>query len=336
MPEMPVPDAAAAVALLNRIWWQERWLELESEGSVDLPAYTGTTLRGALGAVMLPELCERGGQCGEQCELPARCRFYTLFEQSRAQGGKGSNTPKPFILEAPLGESLRTIAHGGSVEPPWELLPGQPLPILANDCRLGAQPGGRMALCLRALGSAGAALNGVVEGIRRRGLDVSGGRLRLAAVQGGRQSLAIPVPDVPPRRLRVALVTPTILKADDGYVLDPVVLGRKLLDQALVRAVSVLNTFFLRDGDRIPFIRPEWPGIFMTGHRLFHYRLRRRSYRQGRWMEFDGVVGWIEWEGDLTPALPWLRAAELLHIGQKATFGLGKVEIVTPDSQPPE
>jgi CRISPR/Cas system endoribonuclease Cas6 (RAMP superfamily) len=65
----------------------------------------------------------------------------------------------------------------------------------------------------------------------------------------------------------------------------------------------------------------------MPGSRLFRYELPRHSYRQGKWMNFDGVVGWIEWEGELDSVLPWLRAAELLHVGQKATFGMGKLEL---------
>ena len=73
----------------------------------------------------------------------------------------------------------------------------------------------------------------------------------------------------------------------------------------------------------------------MTGYRLFRYSLPRQSYRQARWMDFDGVIGWIEWEGvGCSAALPWLKAAELLHIGQKATFGLGSVELVIPTRPP--
>ena len=69
----------------------------------------------------------------------------------------------------------------------------------------------------------------------------------------------------------------------------------------------------------------------MTAYRLFRYRLPRHSYRQGKWMDFDGVVGWMEWEGPGVGAMvPWLRAAEALHVGQKATFGLGRVELVEP------
>jgi CRISPR/Cas system endoribonuclease Cas6 (RAMP superfamily) len=66
----------------------------------------------------------------------------------------------------------------------------------------------------------------------------------------------------------------------------------------------------------------------LTAHRLFRYRLTRHSYRQGRWMEFAGIVGWLEWEGAVDMILPWLYAAQFLHVGQKATFGFGRLEIV--------
>lgn len=35
-------------------------------------------------------------------------------------------------------------------------------------------------------------------------------------------------------------------------------------------------------------------------------------------------------EGDVSPFAPLLRAAEILHAGKGAVFGLGKVEVVAP------
>ena len=32
-------------------------------------------------------------------------------------------------------------------------------------------------------------------------------------------------------------------------------------------------------------------------------------------------------EGDLTPFVPLLRAAEILHVGKGATFGLGRIAV---------
>ena len=63
-----------------------------------------------------------------------------------------------------------------------------------------------------------------------------------------------------------------------------------------------------------------------AGHRLFHYQLPRRSYRQEKWLDFDGVVGYLELE--VTSGMPFARAAETLHFGQKATFGLGRIRVL--------
>jgi len=50
-------------------------------------------------------------------------------------------------------------------------------------------------------------------------------------------------------------------------------------------------------------------------------------------MRFDGVVGYMDLMGDLTPAMPFFRAAEILHFGQKATFGLGEVRCLQMDNE---
>ena len=322
------PDFLAA------IYWEERWLELEAVGDVDLPAYAGSTLRGALGTVMRPELCAQPGGCGPACARPAECRFYALFEQSRAGNGQGANIPKPLILETPLGEPLAGIARGDAIQPPYELVPSHPLPILRNRWRLGVPAGETLSLGLRGLGIAGAALDGVAAGVERHGLEVKGGRLRLVGVSGGRRTLLVQGPSGGPvggepaaRRLRLTLTTPTLIRTGNATCLDPARLGTVVLQQAVVRTVSLYNAFFAPRHTKLPFIEADFPQVVLTGHRLFHYQLPRQSYRQGRWMDFDGVIGWLEWEGDVAPLIPWLRAAEVLHIGQKATFGLGRVEL---------
>jgi hypothetical protein len=157
---------------------------------------------------------------------------------------------------------------------------------------------------------------------------VKGGQLRLASAAGRKWRLKGAVAEA--RRLRVALVTPALLAERPGTIFDPARLAAAVLNRSVVRPMEIFNAHFARKaGYELPFHRPEWPDMVLTGHRLFHYRLPRRSYRQGKWMDFDGVVGWIEWEGrGCGAATPWLRAAEILHIGQKATFGQGRIELL--------
>ncbi len=54
---------------------------------------------------------------------------------------------------------------------------------------------------------------------------------------------------------------------------------------------------------------------------------KRWSQRQQTSMTLGGVVGRIDLEGDLTPFASLLAAAEVVHVGKGATFGLGKVAV---------
>jgi len=39
------------------------------------------------------------------------------------------------------------------------------------------------------------------------------------------------------------------------------------------------------------------------------------------------LLGRFDLKGDLTPFVPLLRAAEILHVGKGATFGLGRIAV---------
>jgi hypothetical protein len=54
---------------------------------------------------------------------------------------------------------------------------------------------------------------------------------------------------------------------------------------------------------------------------------QRYSNRQERKMDFGGLLGTVELDGDLAPLAPLLRTAEVVHVGKGATFGLGKLEL---------
>lgn len=56
--------------------------------------------------------------------------------------------------------------------------------------------------------------------------------------------------------------------------------------------------------------------------------MERYSNRLQEKMDFSGLMGEIEFAGDITPFVPWLSAAEVLHIGRNTTFGMGQVEVL--------
>jgi hypothetical protein len=52
-------------------------------------------------------------------------------------------------------------------------------------------------------------------------------------------------------------------------------------------------------------------------------------------MKLGGLVGTLTLECDLSPFAPLLRAAEILHTGKDAAFGLGKIEVLAGAATPP-
>ena len=56
-------------------------------------------------------------------------------------------------------------------------------------------------------------------------------------------------------------------------------------------------------------------------------RLEQYSNRLKGKMDLSGLLGELEFAGDLTPFVPWLLAAQILHIGRNTTFGMGRIEV---------
>lgn len=53
----------------------------------------------------------------------------------------------------------------------------------------------------------------------------------------------------------------------------------------------------------------------------------RYSNRIGEKMDFSGLIGSVWFEGEITPFVPWLYAAQVLNIGRNTTFGMGRVQM---------
>lgn len=67
--------------------------------------------------------------------------------------------------------------------------------------------------------------------------------------------------------------------------------------------------------------------VELTNENLKLEHLERYSNRLQKKMDLSGMLGEVEFEGDLTPFVPWLFAAQVLHIGRNTTFGMGQIEV---------
>jgi len=128
------------------------------------------------------------------------------------------------------------------------------------------------------------------------------------------------------RRIRIAFLSPAMLKLGHRPTFSPEDLANHFFENVVRRARDAYLTCW---GEWPPWVESPVSNAKLTAHRLFHYDLPRHSFRQDKWLEFDGALGYLNLEGELSAGMPWARAAEALHFGQKAAFGLGNVRVFT-------
>ncbi len=322
---------------LEKIWWREAWLTMEAAEAAELPPYLGSGIRGALGHLLRAALCEDSG-CGHDCQRPDACRYFSLFERNR-QGAK------PFVLLAPGPPGLEEVALGGPVHLPFRTraaAAGEKTPRLRYTEQQRFAPGARMEFGIRLVGCASNALPAVVEAIARHGMRIGGPLFRLdRAVDGGGRLIydrrvtapaqmpaaqSLRVEEAAARRVRVVFLSPAVFKLETAPTFDPRDFAERFFEHSVGRAAQM---YWACSGERLPWTKSPEVEIRLAGHRLYRYELPRHSFRQDKWLEFDGVVGYLDLEGDLGQVMPWAQAAEVFHFGQKAAFGLGKVRVLT-------
>ena len=128
-------------------------------------------------------------------------------------------------------------------------------------------------------------------------------------------------------KITLNFLTPTRIKSDGSLTSQ---LSFELLISSLIRRLSALSYFHCGGGLNIDYdhLIMEAKGIQTTSSELKWYDWERYSSRQQTSMMLGGFIGKISYEGDnLSKFLPLLFIGTLIHIGNGATFGLGRYEI---------
>lgn len=104
------------------------WFTLIAETPATLPAFPGSTLRGALGHTLRRLVCATRMPACAPCPFRFTCAYPLLFEPyappDQPESTRYARLPPPFTLEVPL--DLSTIPPRGE-PPPRSLAPGEPL-----------------------------------------------------------------------------------------------------------------------------------------------------------------------------------------------------------------
>ena len=69
----------------------------------------------------------------------------------------------------------------------------------------------------------------------------------------------------------------------------------------------------------------------VSSHMVEWYDWERYSSKQKKRMKLGGLVGEVDFLGDLGAFMPYIKIGEYLHIGKGGSFGLGKYVVVSSE-----
>jgi len=293
-----------------------------------LPAYKGSTFRGAFGGCLKRAVCAvRQKECAD-CLLACRCIYARLFELKTWDDARYFRTaapPHPYVIQPP--ETSKTSYQVGESFDFSLLLFGEmnsALPYFVYAFELMGEQG-----------------IGKKSGAHRA-------RFRLTGVESGDSSLYNPetgklAPAPVPELLELSVASPTdVISRISIHLQTPLRLKNDnhlegslpfaLLVRAMLRRVSGL---FNAWGAGEPPL--DYRGMVARAEqvraidgRLYWHDWERYSNRQEQAMSFGGILGSVTYQGPLDEYLPLIKLCEKLHIGKQTTFGLGRFRAEQP------
>lgn len=299
-----------------------------AEEPARLPPYKGSMLRGAFGHALRATVCSQGPrQPCRSCSLRRTCvhtrLFETFIEGEPPPFLKGLDTsPRPYVFE-PVGEASENRDLDCGEELVFDLLLFGQAAELQGFVLVALE---RMAA--RGLGKQRASFR--LERVRWRSPDGTWkeGYRRGERAWQGVPAVALPGPGGTGNGgLTLRFETPTRFK-NSGRLSDDFTFRN--LTFRMLRRLLELAHFHVPDAEVDWQFRPfleRANQVRVVRRDLRWWDWERWSQRQRTAMRLGGFIGELELQGELSPFLPLLAAAEVVHVGKGTTFGLGKLRV---------
>jgi hypothetical protein len=292
-------------------------LDFIVETPLFLPAYAGSTLRGAFGGALRAASCLTRQPVCDACPLLHSCPYAIVFETRPPEKAAGmlqkfSHVPHPYVIEPPQwGER--------------QYAPGE---RLSFGLVLVGRALSQLALILHAFTRAFLRGVGKGDGTARLEQVTHLGKAAQVILDGPQDILQehdtvlAPAP-VLGEAVHLHFESPLRLQRN-GHPIDGRQLAARDLLVALVRRVALMHEFHGAGPLPLDFARLAALAEKVESEKNLHWRdWTRYSSRQQQKMALGGVVGDWTLRGDLAPFTEFLHLGEWLHVGKEATFGLG-------------
>ena len=277
-------------------------------------------IRGAFGGIFRNLACVPACEGVGSCEIASDCPYALIFEPSQdlslRHGPSGlSDWPRPFVFRA-LHLDGRRVERGESFYFDLVLFeaPAKALPYFVLAFR-------ELGRCGLGPGRGRAMLDRVEDLATGLTLYENQHFTTSAAPVGIHMDLAEHSPAAA-ERVVVRFETPTELKAEGAVVEKPEfsVLVSRLRDR-----ISNLRLCYQGGGLDVDFeaIGQAAAEVRIVRSTLTRVDVSRQSSRTGQRHSIGGVVGEVEYEGDLGMLLPFLRVGEWTGVGRQTVWGKG-------------
>jgi hypothetical protein len=306
---------------------------LQSQSEAVLPTLIGSTLRGAFGHALKAISCSVKHQDCEKCFLSEVCLYSTVFEPTSSS--KIKDIPRPFIFDPPIPPFTRDISENQTL-------------------KLRIAEKGKISFGLTLIGESVKKLPYFIyafELMARHGLGVNRQSFSIAEVFGidannSKHSIYTPnlskilpfektsLAELVEHRakgltlsnsLKIVFQTPLRIRRNKELLEN--LTFAEFFKQCSLRLKFIAENY----GSRLEYdyqtLAKQSEKIKTTSANIWRHKFLRRSNRQDRTFDLDGMLGEIEFQGDFAGFLPFITASEFLHIGSASSLGLGKFAI---------
>lgn len=281
--------------------------------------YKGSMLRGSLGFHLRKGLCMTRSKDCASCMLAKNCIFPRLFHPLPSDG---VSAPPPFCLEPDMGDKCQ-YKTGELFEFGLKIFTYavEYLPFFVQAFRMAGEKG---------LGDPRCPGKFVLEKVSSSGnsiydqdadsLDMPD-CLDLADSEAGAVLAAS-------RGLAVRLCTPLRHKSDNHFSAS---LEFSELFHLILRRIKGLclgtGVQWRLPPEQYASLRAAAAQIAIAENGLHWHDWTRYSSRQETYMKLGGLLGTINYSGDITAFKKLLQLARIAHIGKQTSFGLGRLEL---------
>ncbi|MGI6647589.1 MAG: CRISPR system precrRNA processing endoribonuclease RAMP protein Cas6 [Bacillota bacterium] len=272
-----------------------------------------------MGQVLKEMVCIRRDRQCRRCSISNKCSYTFVFETATYYAGQprdSGGVPQPFVLEPPLEEETR-----------YEV--GQTINFSLVLMGRGVDYLPYFLSAFDFMGERGIG--------RRRGrfelfrvTDSYSGEVVYDRESGEVNSLLTPrnlsdllLKSEACQSCCLTLLTPLRLK-QGGSLTEQ--FNFELLIRAILRRITYLNQYFGDQEIELDYkqLIDQAKEIKTRARNIAWRDWERYSSRQDTRMKLGGIVGDIEFAGEITPFWPFLLMGQEIHIGKNTTFGLGK------------